>query len=57
MIYAGQLYAKGLLGPRAGFLQNLPQWRVDYFDLKLLKKQPMQEGHSDPPLCFSESRK
>ena len=34
--------------------QNVPPWHVDYFELKLLKKQPMQEGHSDAPLCPPE---
>ena len=24
---------------------NIPQWNIDYFELKLLEKQ---EGHSDP---------
>ena len=37
--------------------QNMPQWHIDYFELEFLKKQPMQEGHSDPPLCPPESRK
>ena len=37
--------------------QNMPQWHIDYFELKLLKKRSMQEGHSDPPFCFPESRK
>ena len=27
----------------------MPQWHIDYFDLKLLKKQLMQEGCSEPP--------
>ena len=47
--YVGQLYPKGLLGPRAGFPQNMPQWHIDYFELKLLKKQLMQEGHFEAP--------
>ena len=30
---------------------NMPLWHsIDYFELKLLKKQPVQEGQSDPPL-------
>ena len=29
--------------------QNVPQWRIDYSELKLLKKQ---KGTSDPPVCF-----
>ena len=36
--------------------QNVPLWHIDHFELKLLKKQPAQEGHSDPPLS-PESRK
>ena len=35
----------------------MPKWHMDYLELKLLKKQLMQEGHSDPPLCLPESRK
>ena len=31
---------------------NTPLWHTDYFELKLLKKQLMQEGHSDPPLSL-----
>ena len=30
--------------------QNMPFWHIGYFELKLFKKQPMQEGHSDPHL-------
>lgn len=33
------------------------QGHVDYFELKLLKKQPMQEKHSEPPFHLLESRK
>lgn len=29
---------------------KMPQWHIDYFALKLFKKQPTQERHSDPPL-------
>ena len=29
---------------------NRPFGHTDYFDLGLLKKQPMQETHSEPPL-------
>lgn len=25
-------------------------WHNDYFELKVLEKQPVQEGHTDPPL-------
>lgn len=35
---------------------NLPLWRIDYFELKLLKKQMVQGGHSDL-LCSPDSRK
>ena len=31
--------------------ENLPLWYIDYFQLKLLK-QPVQEGHTDPPLSL-----
>ena len=34
-----------LSGPRAGQPQNMPQWYVDYFELKLFKEQLRQEGH------------
>ena len=30
--------------------QNRPFWHINYLELKLLKKQPVQEGHSDLPL-------
>ena len=33
------------------------QGHIDYFELKLLKKQPMQEKHSEPPFHLLESRK
>ena len=29
-------------------LQIMALWHIDYFKLKLLEKQPVQEGHSDP---------
>ena len=35
----------------------MPQWHIDYFELKLLKKQLMQEGLLDLSLCISERRK
>lgn len=31
---------------------NVSLWYIDYFEVKLLMKQPMQEGHSDPRLSF-----
>lgn len=34
-------------GPAA---QNIPQWHIDYFERKLLEKQPVRGGHVDPPL-------
>lgn len=30
--------------------QNMPFWYIGYFELKLLKKQLVQERLSDPPL-------
>ena len=36
---------------------NMPMWSIDYFVLKLLEKQLMGEGHSDPSLSFPEVRK
>ena len=33
-----------------GLLQNVLQWFIDYFILKLLEKQLMQDGNCDPPL-------
>ena len=29
---------------------NVPKWHIDYLELKLLKKQPVQEEHSTSPL-------
>lgn len=29
---------------------NISQWHTDYFEFKVLEKQPVQEGHLDPPL-------
>lgn len=28
--------------------QNMSFWHIEYFELKTLKKQKVQEGHSDP---------
>ena len=36
--------------------QNMTEWYIDYFELKLLK-WPMQEIHSDPRFCLSERKK
>ena len=36
--------------------RNVPFWHMNYFELKLLKKQPAHKGHSDPPLS-PESKK
>lgn len=36
--------------------QNTPSWHIDYFELKLLDKQRVQEGHFEPLLCPPESR-
>ena len=41
-----------LLGPN-----NANQRHIDYFKLKLLKKQPVQKGHKILLLCPSESRR
>ena len=45
------------VGAQGRLPQNGPQWHIDYFELKLLKKWLMQEGHSDPPFCLPENRK
>ena len=37
--------------------QNMPQWHIDYFELKLLQKQPGQEGHFDPPVSLKAGNK
>ena len=34
-----------LSGLRAGHPQNMPQWHVDYFELKLFKEQLRREEH------------
>ena len=56
--------SQGPAGPGRGHLRaqsRLPpsksQGHIDYFELKLLKKQPMQERHSEPPFHLLESRK
>ena len=36
---------------------DTPFGHIDYFELKLLKKQLVQEGHSDPHLFPPKSRK
>ena len=38
-------------------IQNMPQCRIDYFELKLLKKQPVQEGHLDPLVSLNAGNK
>lgn len=44
----------GPAGPRSVRAQdrplqnNIPQWHIDYFELKLLDKQPVPEGHLAP---------
>ena len=35
----------------------MPQWHIDYFELKLLQKQPGQEGHFDPPVSLKAGNK
>lgn len=34
------------MGLKAGCLKNMPKWPIDYFELKFLEKQMMQEEHS-----------
>ena len=59
MLSAG--LAKALMsGPSWDPEQIIPKyakWCIDYFELKLLKLQLMQEPRSDTPLCFPENRK
>lgn len=43
----------GLLGAQGSFPQNVLQWNMDYLELKLLKKGPVQEEYSDPPFCLT----
>lgn len=43
-----------LSGLRAGHPQNMRQWHVDYFELKLFKEQLRQEAH---PILLSVSLK
>ena len=31
---------------------SMPLWHIDYFKLKALEKEQVQEGHSDPPFFF-----
>ena len=38
--------------------QNIPLLHIDYFELKLLEKQPVQEGHSDSSQkCITSSNR
>ena len=48
------MYSVGALGRLP---QNVSQWHIGYFELKLLKRWSTQEEPSDPPLCLPESRK
>ena len=41
------LSLEGSVGAQGRPPQNVPQRHMDYFELKLLNKQPMQERHSD----------
>ena len=34
--------------------QNMPFWHINNFEIKLLKKQPVQEGHFDCPLSLGK---
>ena len=45
-----------ILGTQGRPPPKMPQWHIDYFEVKLLKKELIQEGHSDPPLCLPENR-
>lgn len=38
------------MGAQGRLPQNLPPWHIDYFKLKLLEKQPVQERQFDLPL-------
>lgn len=44
-----------IVGAQGRLPPNTPQWRADYFELKLLRKEPVQ-GHSDAS-HLPESRK
>lgn len=37
--------------------QNMPLWYADYFELKFLKKQPVQEGYTHPSLSPRKQEK
>ena len=50
-------YSFGSVGAQGRPPPNVPEWHVEYFELKLLKKWAMREGHSDLPFCLPESRK
>ena len=39
------------VGVQDGLPENVPQWNIDYFKLKLLKKWSTQDGH--PPSLLS----
>ena len=45
------------VGEQGRLPQNMSQWYIDYFELKLLKKWPMHERYSNTLPCLSESRK
>ena len=54
-----RIFEDGCLGvpvPAEGWqnmpLLNMPLWHNDYFELKALEKQQVQEGCSDPPPLF-----
>lgn len=46
-----------LVGAQSRPTQNVCQWHIDYYELKLLKKQQTQEGHSDPPVSLKTGNK
>ena len=48
---SGPTYLMGRVWRGSGWPPpNMPQWHIDYFELKLLEKQLMREGNSDPSL-------
>ena len=49
-----QLYSVGAHGRPP---PNVPQGHIYYFELQLLKKRPMQEGHSDTSVSLKAGNK
>ena len=46
-----------VVGAQGRLPPSKSQGHIDYFELMLFKKQPMQERHSESPFCLFESRK